>query len=164
MNKLFLFLFMFFFTGLGVQAVPLWQGEREKTIEIREKIGLDYTVPDFQVTKIIPETIGARLAKLLRLLEANYKQGVYNHYLSRMMDRQLDDEKQHFLTIEKLKIRSIRKQDSVISVRVQLQSSETRQMGKLKRNVDFVFVNGVSSDIFVNDLFCDLAHYLKDDE
>ena len=68
------------------------------------------------------------------------------------------------LTIEKLKVRSIQKKDSVITIRVQLQSAKTEEMGRIKRDVDFVFVNGVSADDRVNDLFCGLAQYVKDDD
>lgn len=145
-------------------AGGVMQHDTARAAEIRQALDIDYAVPDFSTTKIEPEVIGARLAKILQLLMRDYRQGVYNHCLSRILDSQMDGEKQHFLTIEKLKVRSIQKKDSLITIRVQLLSAKTEEMGRIKRDVDFVFVNGVSEDDRVNDLFCDLARYVKDDE
>lgn len=162
--RIILVLFLWLTSFAGISANGVMQHDTGRAVEVRQKIGIDYAVPDFSATGIDSEVIGVRLAKILQLLERDYKQGVYNHCLSRILDSQIDGEKQHFLTIEKLKVRSVRKKDSVITIRVQLQSAKTEEMGRIKRDVDFVFVNGVSEDDRVNDLFCDLARYVKDDE
>ena len=152
-------------TPLGsISAGSLMQDNTTRAVDVRQKIGIDYAVPDYITTRIEPEKTGARLAKILQLLERDYKQGVYNYSLSRILDSQIDGEKQHFLTIEKLKVRSIQKKDSMVVIRVQLQSAKTKELGRVKRDVDFVFVNGVSADDRVNDLFCGLAQYVKDDD
>lgn len=160
-----LLVLLLWLTLLGsISAGGLMQDNTTRAVEVRQKIGIDYAVPDYFVTRIEPEKTGVRLAKILQLLERDYKQGVYNSCLSRILDSQLDEEKQHFLTIEQLKVRSIQKKDSMVVIRVQLQSAKTKELGRVKRNVDFVFVNGVSADDRVNDLFCGLAQYVKDDD
>ena len=162
--KVILTLFLWLASFADISAGGVVQHDTAKAAEVRQTLDIDYAVQDFSVTGIDSDVIGARLAKILQLLERDYRQGVYNHCLSRILDSRLDGEKQHFLTIEKLKVRSIQKKDSVVTIRVQLQSAKTEEMGRIKRDVNFVFVNGVSGDDRVNDLFCDLARYVKDDE
>lgn len=162
--RIILVLFLWLASAVCISAGNLMQDETTRAVEVRQKLGIGYSVPDFSTNKIESEVIGTRLAKILQLLERDYKQGVYNHCLSRILDSQIDGEKQHFLMIEKLKVRSIQKKDSVITIRVQLQSAKTKELGRVKRDVDFVFVNGVSADDRVNDLFCGLAQYVKDDD
>lgn len=162
--KVILTLFLWLASFAAISAGGVVQHDTARAAEVRQTLDIDYAVPDFLTAKIEPEVIGARLAKILQLLERDYRQGVYNHCLSRILDSQIDGEKQHFLTIEKLKVRSVQKKDSVITIRVQLQSAKTKELGRVKRDVDFVFVSGVSADDRVNDLFCGLAQYVKDDD
>ena len=42
--------------------------------EIREKIGLDMTVPDFETKKIDAKVMGSHLANILTFLMKNYQQ------------------------------------------------------------------------------------------
>lgn len=39
-------------SALSISAQPSSQGEDEKTIEYRQKIGIDYSMPDFNTSKI----------------------------------------------------------------------------------------------------------------
>ena len=51
--------------------------EEEKRAEYREKIGIDMSVPDFEVKKIDAKVMGPHLANILTFLMKNYQQGFY---------------------------------------------------------------------------------------
>ena len=64
MKKL-LFLSLLMLAVVGMLAQTTSQGEDEKVIELRQKIGIDYTVPDYDVKKPDAKVMGWRLAKML---------------------------------------------------------------------------------------------------
>lgn len=55
----------------GMVAQSIGQIDEKKMMEYREKIGLDYSMPDFNTSKIDAKVIGVRLAKILQSLEEN---------------------------------------------------------------------------------------------
>ena len=63
--------------------------EEQKKQEIREKINLDYSVPDYNVKRPDAKVMGWRLAKILQSLEKNYTQPVYNQMLSQIRNEQI---------------------------------------------------------------------------
>lgn len=64
---------------IGVQA------DSAKMAEYREQIGLDMSVPDFEVKKIDDKKMGTRLANLLCYFEENYSQGSYNRWITSVL-------------------------------------------------------------------------------
>ena len=81
MKKLML-LSLLMLAAVGMSAQTYSQSEDPKEIEMREKIGIDYSVPDYDVKKPDAKVIGWRLAKMLIKLEQNYQQGTYNRMLA----------------------------------------------------------------------------------
>lgn len=77
MKKLIL-LSLLMLTAGSMSAQTYSQGEDPKVIEMRQKIGIDYSVPDYNVRKPDAKVMGWRLAKMLIKLEKNYQQGTYN--------------------------------------------------------------------------------------
>lgn len=61
-------------------SAQLWVGYKNdslKVAEYREKIGLDYSMPDFSVTSIDEKKIGSRLANLKQVdIQYHFKDGV----------------------------------------------------------------------------------------
>lgn len=80
-KKLFLFALLLI-ASANVNAQASSQGEDEKTIEYRQKIGIDYSMPDFNTSKIDGKVIGTRLAKMLTLLMNRYDDYVFNQRVS----------------------------------------------------------------------------------
>ena len=67
---------------IGVQA------DSARMAEYREQIGLDMSIPDFEVKKIDEAKIGTRLANLLRYLEENYSQSTYSRWITSVLREQ----------------------------------------------------------------------------
>ena len=59
-----LLLTLFFLVALCVSAQPSLRIEDAEIIELRQKLGIDYSMPDFSTSKIDGKVIGEHLAKL----------------------------------------------------------------------------------------------------
>ena len=134
--------------------------EQQREQKIREAINLDYSVPDYNVTLPDEKVMGWRLAKILQSLEKNYSQGLYNQYLTRIRNAQMD--KYSLSSIEKIKILNIQKQDSVITIKINTFVKEKKN--KINFDIVLTFINSVSDDDVANNLFSDIARYIKKDE
>lgn len=55
--------------AFGVQAQTSVQQEDPKVTELRQQIGIDYSIPDFKTKKIDGAVIGSHLAGMLNLLQ-----------------------------------------------------------------------------------------------
>lgn len=58
------------------------QQEDPKVTELRQQIGIDYSMPDFKTKKIDGAIIGTHLAGMLNLLQRYYNDGTYNWKLA----------------------------------------------------------------------------------
>lgn len=54
--------------AISLSAQTTQQSEEVRTAEVRENIGIDYSMPDFNTSMIDGKIIGTRLAKMLTLL------------------------------------------------------------------------------------------------
>lgn len=145
--------------SVSINAQTSSQGEDEKTIEYRQKIGIDYSMPDFNTFKIDGIVIGTRLAKMLTLLINRYDDYVFNQRVSFIQCEQLEN--LSYAKVEKLKISKISKVGDVITIMFKTKMSPNS--AKIKNaEMTFCFTKGVSESISINDLFSDLGRYIKD--
>lgn len=147
----------------SMQAQATSQGEDEKVIELRQKIGIDYTVPDYDAKKPDAKVMGWRLAKMLQKLEKNYQQGMYNRLLASIRSELLEDPRIRYIEVNKMKILKVQKVGDVITIRIST-SSKHETLGKLNHEFDIKFVKGVSDNATANQLFSDLNRYIKEDD
>lgn len=145
-------------SALSINA-QMQQSEDARTAELREKLGIDYSMPDFSTSKIDGRVIGERLAKILQQLQSRYNEYTLNQYVSLIQCEQI--EKLSYAVVEKLNITRISKVGDVITI-----ESKTKlgnNAAKVKNGkLSFVFNKGVSESTSVNDLFKDLGRYIKD--
>ena len=163
MMKKILFICVIFLSALSVPAQTTPQGEDEKAIEVRQKIGIDYSVPDYDVKKPDAKVMGWRLAKMLQKLEQNYQQGVYNRMLASIRSEILEEPRIRYIAVNKMKILKVKKVGEVITISIST-SSKNETLGKLNHEFDIKFVKGVSDYDTVNQLFSDLSRYVKEEE
>lgn len=161
--KKILFFCVLFFSALSVPAQSSPQGEDENTIEMRQKIGIDYSIPDYDVKKPDAQVMGWRLAKMLQKLEQNYQQGIYSRMLAFIRSEVLEEPRIRYIAVNKMKILKVKKVGDVITIRIST-SSKNETLGKLNHEFDIKFVKGVSDNDTVNQLFSDLSRYIKKEE
>lgn len=158
MKKIFLItLLMLFMVSLSAQTTQ--QSEDARTVELRQKLGIDYSMPDFSTSKIDGKVIGERLAKMLQKLQSKYDDCVLNQNISLIQCEQIEN--LNYATVEKLNITRISKVGDVITIEAKTKLSNNAAKVK-NAKLSFVFNKGVSESTSVNDLFTDLNRYIKD--
>lgn len=142
-----------------MSAQTTQQSEDARTVELRQKLGIDYSMPDFSTSRIDGKVIGERLAKMLQQLQSKYNDCVLNQYLSLIQCEQIEN--LNYVSVEKLNITRISKVGDVITIEAKTKlSNNTAKVKNAK--LTFVFDKGVSESTSVNDFFKDLARYIKE--
>ena len=101
-----------------IASAQIWVGYKSdsvKTAEYREKIGLDYSMPDYCVTSIDKEKMGSRLANLLRFYEEVKKQGSYSRWIGTILGEQYEAFEHSYVEVKKQKLMKAYKSGKVIS-------------------------------------------------
>lgn len=158
-----LLLFSLLLMVCGIAAQSAGQIDEKKMMEYRETIGLDYSMPDFNTSKIDAKVIGVRLAKILQSLEENYVQGYYNRTLASILAEQLESPAYQFVSVTKIKTQKITKMGDEITILLKTTFKSTNE-GKKNTILTLRFFQGISDSPFVNSLFYALGNYLKEDE
>ena len=158
MKKLFLMTMLMLFTQ-SLSAQTTQQSEDGRIVELRQELGIDYSMPDFSTSKIDGKVIGERLAKLLQQLQSKYDNCVLNQYISLIQCEQIKN--LNYATVEKLHIARISKVGDVITIEAKTKLSNNAAKVK-NAKLTFVFDKGVSESTSVNDLFKYLGRYIKE--
>lgn len=149
MKRLFL-LPLFLLVVCCVNAQTSFQVEDQKTNELRQKIGIDYSMQDFSTSKIDGSVIGDRLAKMLNKLQGNYSDYVLNQLISFIQCEQLENV--NYVEIEKFTVTRISKRGDTMTINAITTLSDNS--AKIKNaELAFTFNKGVSESSHVNDLF-----------
>lgn len=143
---------------LSAQTVHPWNETKEQ--KFQRLINLDYTVPDYEVSRPNSSVMGWRLAAILQFLEENYQQSVYNQMLAQIRNVQMGTLKVHYLPVDKIQVNHVQKQDSVIAITI---NTFTLISKKEKVNFDLklIFINSLSNDETTNKLFSDISKYVR---
>ena len=127
---------------------------------MRQRIGLDYSMPDYDTKSLDPTVIGPRLARILEHLQACYDQSFYNHLLAEIRDEQITDRRAFSQRIHEMDIKRVSKKGNVITIDIATFSKLGKKQ-KCRNDISLLFVNGVSESMSTNELFSQLAKYMK---
>lgn len=144
--------------AFGAQAQTATQQEDPKVAELRQQIGIDYSMPDFKTKKIDGAVIGTHLAGMLNLLQKYYYDGTYNWKLAAIVKEQKGMISQ--VSIDKLKINEIVKEGDIISIKMNIILSKNSEEIK-NADIVVVFDKGVSESQTVSSLFSYLSRYVQ---
>ena len=147
-------LMMGFAVSMNAQASS--QGEEAKREEIRQKIGIDYSMPDFNTSKINGNIIGVRLANMLQKLEAGANDYVLGGSIASICCEQ--NEKLQYANLDKFSVKNISKAGDVITVKANVKLKKN-SAGIKNTDIVMVFDKDVSGSQVVNDLFTNLSRY-----
>lgn len=152
--KKFLAIILLAFSALSLHAQNNNQEEDVQVVWTRNRIGIDYSIPDFSTKRIDASIIGDHLADMLSLLRSQYKESAYYRRLISIMREQQD-----FLVtpeIKKFVITGITKKGDVITVQTKYTLTKNEE-GIKTLDIPFVFDKGVSESYSVNSLFMALS-------
>ena len=128
---------------------------KEKT---RKEIGLDYSMPDFETSRIDGKVIGTRLASILQYLKVHENDFTIKSQLTIILRDQEPD--LQYAIIEKVKTKTIQKTGQEITVIIELKIGKN-PLGIKRRNITLRFVDGLSDNVAENDLFRYICSYLQ---
>lgn len=145
---------------VSVSAQSTWgnTSDDQYNSEVRQKLNLDYSMPDYQTGKINPKVMGSRLASILQELVAKYKRSDYLSILSMIQADQIED--LDYCTIEKLRLENVTKSSNTITIRFKTTLAKN-PLGLKKSNINLTFIEGVSPNKQVNSLFSNICNYMK---
>ena len=155
--KRFCVFLMMMMTMASTIASQQVSGTDTKKSELREKIGIDYAIPDFSTHKIEDKVIGERLAKMLRFMEKNASDFFYGSMLASILSEQ--DSRLLYAIVERARVKEISKSGVDIVIKVQLKIKDNPYHIK-KPVIVFKFSEGVSESTFTNDLFLNISRYV----
>lgn len=144
--------------AFSTHAQTASQQEDPKVTELRQQIGIDYSMPDFKTKKIDGAVIGTHLAGMLNLLQKYYNDSTYNWKLAAIVKEQKGLVSQ--VSVDKLKINEISKKGDVICVLMNCKLSKNTE-GIKSADIELIFNKGVSESYTVNSLFSYLSRYVQ---
>lgn len=148
-------------TPLSAQSQPQSQVAKydTRTVEdLRQQIGLDVEMPDYTTKKVDADVIGNHFAKILNLLVNNIADRWYVQKMSSILSSQ--DAQLKYVIVDKIKVQSISKRDNEITVKLKAWLSQNSS-GLKTADVSFHFIDGISDNQDVNDLFSHLSRYAQ---
>ena len=118
------------------------------------------SVPDFDTKKIDAKVMGSHLANILTFLMKNYQQGFYVSQLKDIASDQNKALQYVYLEIKKLSfVYAVKKGDELaIMMKLQLHKNSS---GSKQTNLLFYFIDGVSEDNKINELFLQISRYVQ---
>ena len=127
--------------------------------EVREKLQLDYSLPDYSTCRISAKVMGPRLAKILEKICDTYQQYTNLGALSVIQSRQVEG--LNFCRIKKMKLDKVTKKGNEIVIRFNT-TLESNNLNLKKSQIVFQFNEGTSEDIVTNDFFINIVRYMRD--
>lgn len=159
MMRQLLYLFLLFSTAIVANAQPSGDGNEEIQSEYRQKIDIDYSMPDFSTSSLDESVIGTRLAKMLKVLKKNKSNFIFYNYLGLIQAEQIDG--LDYCSVKSYKIENVSKHGDVINIKVKTKLNPNAKKIKTA-NLIISFKQGISDSQTANDLFSNLTDYIKD--
>ena len=145
-------------TTFAQNSTELTKKDQYKS-EVRSRLQLDDSVPDYSTTKISPKLMGPRLAKILETICDTYQQYTNLSVLSVIQGSQVEG--LNFCRIKTMKLDKVTKQGNEIMIRFNT-TLESNNLSLKKSQIVFQFNKGVSDDVSTNDFFSNMCRYNKE--
>lgn len=159
MIRLKILAFALLFIAVNASAQGVEQSDDARKIEWRQKIGMDYSMPDFNTSKLNGKIIGNRLAHILMVLSENVEDLLYKEMISAIVVEQHDELR--YLDIKRLKVTNVSKRGDVISIMMKIGFADNSLKAKSAK-LKLKFVKGVSDSPRTNELFAYVSRYVRD--
>ena len=143
---------------LSAQSTWATTSDAQYSADVRQKLSIDTTLPDYSTYKVDPQVMGPRLASILQELGAKYKRSDYLSTLSMIQAGQIEG--LDYCTIEKLRLENITKSSNTITIRFKTTLAKN-PLDLKKSDLIMTFIDGVSDNKKVNALFSNICNYMK---
>ena len=133
--------------------------DEDRKSEIRQTLALDYSMPDYSISKANPEVIGQRLADILNKFQEMTQSQTVMGEISVIQAQQIEG--MIYCAVKKVKLNKVVKQGNVITITLDTELAENAKKMK-KAQLTFTFIDGVSEDTATNDLFINVCRYIRE--
>ena len=159
--KPFLITILLFFgaTCISAQSSAELSKKDQYKSEVRSKLQLDNSLPDYSTTRISLKLMGPRLAKILETICDTYQQHTNLSALSVIQSSQVEG--LSYGKIKTMKLDKVTKQGNEIMIRFNT-TLESNNLNLKKSQIVFQFNEGTSEDAATNDFFSDICHYIRE--
>lgn len=151
-------LLLFGTMGVSAQTNTEINKQEQYKQEVRSKLLLDYSLPDYSTSKINAKVMGHRLAEILETICETYQQYMNLSALSIIQSSQVEG--LSYGRVKKMKLGNVTKQGNEIIIRFNT-TLESNNLNLKKSQIVLRFVEGVSNDKSTNDLFLNICRYMK---
>lgn len=145
-------------TTFAQTSAELTKKEQYKQ-EVRSKLQLDYSMPDYSTTRISAKVMGPRLAKILETICETYQQYMNLSALSVIQSNQVEG--LSYCKIKKMKLDKVTKQGNEIMIRFKTRL-ESNNLNLKKSQIVFQFNDGASENAAANDFFSNICRYIRE--
>ena len=136
------------------------QADDALRVKYKLMIGLDMSVPDYQIKSINPKVMGPRLAGILKYILENYQQSVHERRISLILGEQNETLENLYLRTKKMKFVSAGKKADELSILTRVWLDKNAANVK-QTDMILHFKEGVSESQIVNELFSDAGKYVQ---
>lgn len=152
---------LFFLASLTLfaQHLPV-QTDSMRLEKYRTEIGLDMSIPDFDIKTIDASVMGQRLAGILEYMLDNYNQSVYNRKLCLILKEQVEPLEKLEFELKKIQFVSASKSCDEITLFFTVWPSKNNANIK-KVDLKFRFKEGVPDSQVTNELFSMMSRYVQ---
>jgi len=144
--------------GVSAQRGAGMSKEEIYKAEVWEKLLLDYSLPDYSISKIDAKVMGPRLANILESICEKYQQYINLSALSVIQSSLVDG--LSYGRIKKMKLDNVSKHDNIIII-IFNTILLPNNLNLKKSQLIFQFVDGVSDDVSINDFCSNICRYLN---
>ena len=146
-------------TTVSIPANAIERCGDSEVSELRQKIGLDYSMPDYSVKKIDERVIGPRLAFILNHIVSHNSENIHSTMLSPLLREQ--NENLRYVSPKKVKVKEIIKQDNMISILMKIWLQPNGEDLSVI-DIPITFIDGISDSNAANRLFMIINSLYKD--
>ena len=133
--------------------------DEDRKAEICKTLALDYSMPDYSISKVNPKLIGQRLADILNKFQEMTQSQTNLGTLSVIQANQIEG--MVYCAVKKVKLNKVQKQGDTITITYDTELVQNA-MNLKKAQLVFAFVDGVSDDQRTNDFFMNICRYIKE--
>ena len=162
MKQILLLLFLLLGAGaanLSAQSTWTTTNEAKYKSDIRQKLNLDYSMPDYSVKKIDERKMGSHLANILRYFEENASQGTFTPWLGSILSEKDESFKYRYVELKKLKLINVSKTGNEITIIYNVTLNDAAGLPS-KVDLAFRFLDGISESKPVNEMFSYICNYV----
>lgn len=150
------------FVGMASMFAQYSEEQRDsiRLEQYKQEIGIDMTVPDFEITKLDSVLMGTRLYNIITFLLDNYPQGLYNQKKAQITSEQVPALEKEYIDIKKISFAKASKQGNHIDVVFKVEPYKNKAKVK-KADLHFCFTDGVTESETTNMFFSYMSRYVQ---